>query len=334
MQQAKLVDVIRGELMESQHFGSAVLVNSKGKTLQVQGQEDLKTYWRSAAKPIQALPLVESRAAAEFDFSQEELAVMTASHSGEALHIRLVSSILKKIDLTEDYLKCGTHLPYSKGARKKLLASGKGASPIYNNCSGKHAGMLALCRHKSWDLENYFKLSHPLQQQLLSCVSRVSGYPRERIVTGEDGCGVVVYGLPLRNMALAFARLSDPAEMPGELRKPAEIIREAMLANPLAVGGKGRFNSDLIAGAEGRIVAKSGAEGEFCLGFGSRGLAIKIRDGRSRAVPPVVMKFLEHNSVLGDGSQNVLKKYRKPEVTNHRGNQVGFLRPTFSLNQE
>lgn len=334
LQQAKLVDVIRGELIESQHSGSAVLVNSKGKTIQVLGQEDLKTYWRSAAKPIQVLPLVESGAAAEFNFSQEELAVMTASHSGEELHIRLVKSILKKTGLTEDYLKCGTHLPYSKEARKKLLASGGEASPILNNCSGKHAGMLALCQHKGWDLENYFKLSHPLQQQLLSCVSRVSGYPRERIVTGEDGCGVVVYGLPLRNMALAFARLSDPAELPGELRAPAEVIRQAMLANPLAVGGEGRFNSDLIAGAEGKILAKSGAEGVFCLGFGDRGLAIKIRDGSSRAVPPVVMKFLEHNSVLTDGSQEVLEKYRKPKVTNHRGNQVGFLRPTFSLNKK
>jgi len=331
LQQARLVEVIRGELVESQHFGSAVIVNSKGETVQSLGQEELITYWRSAAKPIQALPLVESGAAAEFDFDQEELAVMTASHSGEDLHIRLVRSILEKIGLSQDYLKCGTHLPYSREARKKLLASGKGARPIYNNCSGKHAGMLALCRQQGWGLEDYFQLSHPLQQRLLSCISKVSGYPQRKIVTGEDGCGVVVYGLPLKNMALAFARLSDPGEMPGELREPAEVIREAMLAHPLAVGGRGRFNSRLIDGAEEKVVAKSGAEGVFCLGFADKGLAVKILDGRSRAIPPVVMKILEHYEVLSSSSRKKLDSYREPAVKNHRGNRVGFLRPSFNF---
>jgi len=327
--QARLVEVVRGELTESQHLGSIAVVDNSGTLVLSYGEADLKTYWRSAAKPIQALPLVDSGAAAAFDLSPAELAVITASHSGEERHLELVRSILAKINLGEEHLKCGSHLPYSREAKRKLRQAGRKPGPLYNNCSGKHAGMLALCQHQGWDVENYLKEAHPLQKYLLDYISLFTDYPQEKIVRGTDGCGVVVYGLPLKNMALAFARLSSPLTVSEDLARAAHKIKAAMLAHPLAIGGEGRFNSVLLQATNKKLIAKSGAEGVFCFGYQDKGVAIKIIDGHRRALPPVVMKILSELEVLNEEEENSLAKYFKPVVTNHRGEEVGFLEPVF-----
>ncbi|MGM0420675.1 MAG: asparaginase [Bacillota bacterium] len=331
----KLVDVFRGELIESRHFGAIAVVDPEGNLLYSSGDPFEKTYWRSAAKPIQAIPIVADGAAEYYQFTKRELALIVASHSGEDKHISLVKSILDKIGLSADDLKCGLHYPYNKQAKAKLIQSDQELSPLYNNCSGKHAGLLALCRYNNWSIENYFELTHPLQQSLMSYISLMTSIPKDKIVTGEDGCGVVVYGLPIVNMAQAYARLANPGYLPAYLQPAVAKIRDAMIDNPDAVGGTGRFNTDLMAVIGDAIVAKTGAEGVFSLGIiGGPGITIKVSDGNKRAIPPVIMNLLERFIDLTDKQINELSKYINPVVKNHKDNEVGRIKSAFTLNNK
>ncbi|MFW6301116.1 MAG: asparaginase [Bacillota bacterium] len=329
----ELVNVYRGKLVESIHNGAIAVVAPNGEILASVGQPEQKTYWRSAAKPIQAIPLIADGVADYYGLTDREIAVISASHSGEDLHIELVRSILDKIGLDESALKCGTHYPYNKKAKEKLVSAGKEPTEIYNNCSGKHSGLLALCQYNDWNIENYFALEHPLQQVLLKYIALMTGVKKEKIVTGEDGCGVVVYGLPITSMARAYARLANPEYLPADLEPAAARIRDAMIKNPEAVGGTGRFNTDLMAAAGDYLVAKVGAEGIFSLGIkGGPGITIKIGDGNKRAIPPVIMKLLAEFIDLSKEELDSLSEYQEPSVTNHRDHKVGKIIPTFKLN--
>jgi len=330
----ELVNVYRDELVESIHNGAIAVVSPDGKEIASVGQPEQKTYWRSAAKPIQAIPIVADGVADYYDFTAQEIAVMSASHSGEELHIELVRSILDKIGLDETALKCGTHYPYNKVAKEKLVSADKEPTEIYNNCSGKHSGLLALCKYNDWDIDNYFALEHPLQQTLLKYIALLTGVKKDEIITGEDGCGVVVYGLPITRMARAYARLANPEYLPADLEPAVARIRDAMIKNPEVVGGTGRFNTDLMEVAGEYLVAKGGAEGVFSLGImGGPGITIKIGDGNKRAIPPVIMKLLAEFIDLSGEQLDSLSEYEEPLVTNHRDHKVGKILPTFELNK-
>lgn len=330
----ELVNVYRGELVESIHNGAIAVVAPDGELIASVGQPKDKTYWRSAAKPIQAIPLVADGVAEYYGFTNQEIAVISASHSGEEIHIELVRSILDKIGLDETALKCGTHYPYNKKAKEKLVSASKEPTEIYNNCSGKHSGLLSLCQYNGWDIDNYFSLEHPLQQSLLKYIALLTGVKKNAIITGEDGCGVVVYGLPITKMARAYARLANPEYLPADLEPAVARIRDAMIENPEVVGGTGRFNTDLMKVAGEYLVAKGGAEGVFSLGIkGGPGITIKIGDGNKRAIPPVIMELLAEFIDLSKEEQNSLSEYRKPIVTNHREHKVGKIVPTFELNK-
>lgn len=330
----ELVDVYRGDLVESIHNGAIAVVAPDGEVLASVGQPELKTYWRSAAKPIQAIPLVADGVADYYGLTDREIAVISASHSGEDLHIDLVRSILDKIGLDETALKCGTHYPYNKKAKEKLVSAGKKPTEIYNNCSGKHSGLLSLCQYNDWNIDNYFALEHPLQQVLLKYIALITGVKKDEIITGEDGCGVVVYGLPITSMARAYARLANPENLPVDLEPAVARIRDAMINNPDAVGGTGRFNTDLMEVAGEYLVAKVGAEGVFSLGIkGGPGITIKIGDGNRRAIPPVIMRLLNEFIELSKEEEDSLKEYEEPVITNHKDNEVGKIVPTFELNK-
>ena len=330
----ELVNVYRGELVESIHNGAIAVAAPDGEMLASVGQPEQKTFWRSAAKPVQAIPLVADGVADYYGLTDQEIAVISASHSGEELHIELVRSILDKIGLDETALKCGTHYPYNKEAKEKLVSAGKEPTEIYNNCSGKHSGLLALCQYNDWDIQNYFALEHPLQQVLLKYIALISGVRKEEIITGEDGCGVVVYGLPITRMARAYARLANPEYLPADLEPAVARIRDAMIKNPDAVGGTGRFNTDLMEATGEYLVAKVGAEGVFSLGIkGGPGITIKIGDGNKRAIPPVIMSLLKEFIKLSKEEEAALKKYEEPLITNHRNHEVGKIVPTFKLNK-
>ncbi len=330
---SELVHVYRGQYVESIHYGSVVLVNAQGEVVKSVGDPELKTFIRSSAKPIQALPIIFSGAAEKFSLTSREIAIMCASHSGEDVHVETVRSILHKIGVSEDKLDCGIHLPYHKPSADKLLKAGITPTPIYCNCSGKHSAMLTLCVYYGWDLENYTDINHPLQQLMLDVVSDVTEVPREDIWLGIDGCGVPVFGLPLRNMALGFAKLSQPETLSEKYQEAARFITQAMYSHPLLIGGTDRICTDLMEVMQGKVFAKAGAEAVYCVGFVGQGLglAVKIADGNSRGRSVVVLKAMEDLGLITAEELAKLEKHRYPVVKNHHQTEIGVIKPAFNM---
>src|SRR6058998_3049781 len=215
------VEQLRGSWVEAVHEVHVAVVDATGGLVAQTGDPELVTFWRSAAKPFQALPLVEDGAAERFGLTSEELALACASHSSEPGQVARVRELLGKIGCSERDLLCGPHPPLSDRVAQDYQTRGVRLTAAYSNCSGKHAGMLALARHHAWPTEFYTRLEHPVQQRCLAEVSRWTDVPAGAIKTAVDGCGVVCFGLPLRNMALAYARLGNAefgmrnAEFPG-----------------------------------------------------------------------------------------------------------------------
>ncbi len=327
----KLVEVTRGPLVESVHRGSIAVVDSDGDLLAWAGDPEAVTYYRSSAKPIQALPVLTSGAAQKFGLTQKELALMCASHSGEVEHVEAVSGILEKLGLSEEYLLCGIHPPMYTQSAVEIWRLGKQPSPVHCNCSGKHSGMLALCRHYDWSLDNYLEFSHPLQQMLLTTIKDFNSY--EDVVIGVDGCGVPVYGMPVKVMAKGYARLVNNKVPPTETAAAAKQIVEAMTKYPKLVAGTERLDTVLMDALGHKIVTKSGAEGVQCIGLLDRGIgiAIKIEDGNGRAIEPVTMEVLRQMGVLNADELKALAHLHHVQIKNHRKETIGELMPVFKL---
>lgn len=328
-----LVHVTRGDLVESLHHGDIAVVNEAGELLYSVGDPERVSYIRSAAKPAQALPIVESGAADHYRLSDRELAVMCASHNAEAIHTETVLGILRKIGLSETALQCGVHAPYDAETNEQLILAGRKPSPVHSNCSGKHSGMLTLAQHMGWPVEGYFRPEHPVQKAAKAAVAAMADYPEDKIVIGTDGCGVPVFGLPVRNMAIIFAQLAKPVRQPEIRQEACRRIVRAMTGEPQMVAGRNRFNTDLLRAARGKIVAKSGAEGVFCVGVvgAGIGIAVKVDDGSSRPHPVIVTTILKQLGYLDADAERELAKYLQPEVRNHRGEVVGQIVPAFTL---
>jgi len=335
METVKIAEVTRKGLVESIHRGAVAVVNTKGKLLASAGDPGYLTYFRSAAKPIQAIPVVESGASTHFGLELAEIALLTGSHNGEVKHTETALAILRKIGLGVEYLQCGAHEPLHVPSRNALLAKGIKPSALHNTCSGKHAGMLTLARFRGLSLEDYYRPEHPVQQKMLQTVAEMAGLAPEQIPVGIDGCGVPVFGLPLEKMALAYARISAPEDHDlTETRKEAcSLIRKAMTTHPFMVGGTDRFDTDLLQASEGRLMAKFGAEGVYCVGVVEKGwgIAIKIEDGNLRALPSVTLAVLEQLGLLTVEEKEKLLGYRQKKLTNHRGDIIGEIRAVVSL---
>jgi len=324
------------------------VANSTGGLVARAGDPELVTFWRSAAKPFQALPLVADGAADRFGLTSEELALACASHSSEPAQVARVRELLGKIGCSERDLLCGPHSPLSDRVAQDYQARGVRLTAIYSNCSGKHAGMLALARHHGWPTEFYTRLEHPVQQRCLAEVSRWTEVPAGEIKTAVDGCGVVCYGMPLRNMAWAYARLGNAefgmrnAELPGQVARdttPADIFRtphsairiaEAMLRHPELIAGEGRPCTEMMRAHPGRVIAKVGAEGVYCalLPQERLGVALKVTDGHAFASALAMAAVLEE---LGLRPRPTSLTAR-PNV-NTRGETVGELRVNGGLEQ-
>ncbi len=290
------MEVRRGALIESIHRGRVAVCNLEGEVLEANGDPDAYVYVRSSAKPFQALPLVLSGTAGDFGLTEEELAVACASHNAEERHLAAVRSILEKAGLPEEALQNGAHPPMYETAAAKLVRNGEGPRSIHGNCSGKHAGMLAVCVHEGWDTESYRDPHHPLQQWILTLISEVCGVEREAIVLGGDGCGVPAFAMPLRSLATGFARISTGERLSPELANATLEIRDAVRNHPFMVAGTGRFDTTVMEATS--LVAKSGAEGMFAAGSPEGwGMAIKISDGAGRAVRPAARAALARRGV-------------------------------------
>jgi L-asparaginase II len=325
-----MVEVLRGAVVESRHRVHVAVVDAEGALRASAGDPDFLTFFRSAAKPFQAIPLVEDGAVQRFGLTSEEIALCSGSHSGEARHLEVAESILAKIGLDGESLACGPHPPFHGPTRRDLSDSGLEPLRLHNNCSGKHAGMMALARVHGWDPHGYHLLEHPVQERMLGEVARWARLPYEAIALGTDGCGVVCFGLPLRNMAAAYARLASAARH--QYGAPAEVVR-AMIRHPEMVAGEGRLCTALMRLSEGRLFAKLGAEGLYCLGVpgAELGIALKIECGSKRAVDPAVLTVLRIMDLISEDDLGVLHTHAYPAVLNTCGDVVGEVRANIWL---
>ncbi len=323
---ALLARTTRSGAVENEHYGHVAIADAEGRLLGWAGDPHTRFYLRSSAKPLQALSVVASGAYEAFGMTPAELAVCCASHSGSREHRETVAGLLAKAGLGEEHLQCGTHLPGDPEARRELEATGRPPTPLHNNCSGKHAGMLVTTKHTGAPLGTYLSLDHPVQQTILRNLSALSGVPLEDFHIGVDGCGAPVHRLPLSAMATAFARAASGKHAPEELQPAALAIREATAAYPHLVSSRGDFSARLIGALRGDTIAKGGAEALFCAGFASLGVgfAVKIGDGSFRAMSPIVLRILELIGVKAS-VRRALAEFERLPVTNCHGDQVGWV---------
>lgn len=348
-----LANVYRGDQIESVHSGSIAVVDSAGRLLAFAGDPASVACLRSAAKPFQAIPLLEYGGGEEYDLTGEEIALTCGSHGGEPVHVSTAAALLRKGDFDEEDLLCGAHLPYDEKAAAELRASGELPSPLHNNCSGKHAGMLLATKVMDAPSTNYIDRSHPLQTAIRSVLADFAGVDAEKIPIATDGCGVPAFFLSLYRAAYAYARLMATGEEdgPGALERyatSAEDVVEAMTTFPYFVAGAWSITTPLMAAFGGGLLAKEGAEGFYAIGIAPAlaasltdrlaladdcavGVVLKIDDGSmARGRNPVVMKTLD---LLGSGatSKPELERYREWPLRNVAGNVVGAVRAEFEL---
>lgn len=321
------VEVVRGERVESVHQVDLAVTEAE-RVVTTAGEADSPVYARSAVKPFQAVPLVADGVVERFGVTDEELALCCASHSGEPRHVEVAGALLRRVGLDEDALACGPQAPFSSAAARSIRDAGGRPGRIHNNCSGKHAGMLALARANDWPTADYHRAEHPVQQRLLQEIAAWTGIDPGAIGTAVDGCGVVTFAVPLTALARAFARLA--AAQPGS---PGGTVVRAMIGHPFLVAGSDRLCTRLIEVTGGRVLAKIGAEGVYGAAALEQGLgiALKARDGARRAAEVALLGVLESLGVLTEAELGALRQWARPEITNTRDERVGFVRPAVEL---
>jgi L-asparaginase II len=315
---AALAAVTRGALVESVHRGRLAVCDPDGNVLEAVGDTGAYIYARSSAKPFQALPLVLSGAADAFGLTDRELAVACASHNAEEPHLAAVTSILEKAGLTEDDLQSGAHLPLYGPEADKLIRSGEEPRPIHGNCSGKHAGMIAVCVHEGYETATYLDPAHPLQRRILGLIAEVCGLREDEVLLAGDNCGVPAFALPLQRFAMGLARIATGKALPNELALAAMRIGDSMREHPYMVAGTGRFDTDLMDSTD--LLVKGGAEAVLAVGSQEGwGMALKISDGAVRAVRPAALAAL--------GGRGVEVPEAVTSVRGLHGENVGEIRP-------
>ncbi|MFD2205047.1 asparaginase [Kiloniella antarctica] len=323
-----MVEVTRGNMVESIHRATYVVVDAAGKVVLSGGEYERMTYGRSAIKCMQALPLIESGAADDFNLTDAEISIACASHDGQALHVKTVQAWLDKVGFIPDDLECGSHLPYHIPSMVELLKSGGSESTLHNNCSGKHAGFLTVCKQMGVDHKGYVNYEHPLQQRILGTMESMCGLDLGSAPRGVDGCGIPVIGAPLANIALAMARFADPSDQPEARQDACARIMKAIAAEPFMIAGSDRFCTKIVEATKGRALIKTGAEGVYTgiipeLGLG---IALKADDGVTRSAETVIGMILKHLKIIDDETALALKDILEPPLFNRAGIQVGQTR--------
>jgi len=328
-----LVEVVRGDMVESFHRGAVAVVDAVGKIERRLGDVDRLVYARSALKPIQALPLIETGAADGFGLGHEELALACASHSGEPMHVEKVAAWLAKVGLGEADLECGAHAPRDAAANGALLRAGRAPSQLHNNCSGKHAGFLTTARWLREPTRGYIEPDHPVQQRVAAAIGGMAGLDLSRAPRGRDGCGIPVIALPLRALAAAMARLADPSRLGEDRRAAAKRLLDAMAAAPLLVDGTGGMTATVMTVAGTSVRLKPGAEGVFCAALPTHGLgiAVKIDDGGARAASLAMAAALDRLGCFSPEQRSPLAPFLAPPLKTVAGKEAGRLQPTAAL---
>jgi L-asparaginase II len=334
-----LVRHVRNRVVESVHRGDIVEVDVSGRMLRVLGDPERVVMLRSTVKPFGAVTVLEACAAEEFDLSPAEIALLTSSHSGEDLHVRTLQGLFRRASISQTVLACGSEgMPLDALTAARLARDGEKASPVRHMCSGQHAGLILLARLRDWPIETYWEADHPAQQLYRETVARAFAVPPERLRTGIDGCGLLTYAFPLREVAKAYAMLADPEALPpsdprASLLPHLVTVRDAMLAHPeMVAGNRDRLDTSLMKAASGRLVSKSGMEalrGIAILpgpragraGTAASGMAVKIEDGdgHDRGTWAASIEALRQAGVLERQALRVLGRYQRPTVLDPHG---------------
>jgi len=327
------VHVLRNGRVESVHAGHAAVVSAEGRLLAWAGSPSVLVFPRSAFKPFQALPLVESGAFDRSGLGEDALAVIAGSHSGTDAHVALVRSILDAAGAAENDLRCGTHTPYDDATAATLRARGEAPTPLRHNCSGKHAGMLLLARFLGASLDDYLEPSHPVQRAIFTRFEELMAEPLDAI--GVDGCSAPTPRLPLTSLARSFALLAAGRDSAGSAVLGLARIRDAMRAHPEAVAGEGRLDTRIMRAAPD-LVAKAGAEAVHATGVPATagGIAIKVQDGTRRALAPAVVAVLAEAGLLDAEARRELGSLAEERLTNHAGLEIGAIHGVARLHRE
>lgn len=313
-----LIEVTRGPLAESWHRGAIAVASTSGAMALQLGDVAQPIYPRSSIKALQALPLIETGAADRFGYGPQEIALACASHTGTESHTRLAAAMLERIGLTEQALGCGAHMPLGGAAAKALNESHCEPTQLHNNCSGKHAGMLATALHLGEPTDGYWEVDHPVQQRVLDVLVDMSGVALGPEVLGFDGCSVPNWAMPLSALARMFARFVTGEGLTPERRVAVQRILAACWKHPELIAGRGCADTVVMRELPGQVFMKTGAEGVYCGGFAELGLgfALKIDDGAKRAAAGTTMALVEkfYPAALGLLNRSSLKTWRGVEV--------------------
>jgi len=328
-----LIHKTRGKVVECLHRGDVVVVDDSAKVVASCGDIGKYTYFRSSAKPIQALSVLLSGAVERYGIDSKELAVICASHYAEDFHLEAVRSILAKAGLPESVLQCGVARSIKPEFALQQAEQGLSPSRIFSDCSGKHSGMLITCRHLGYPTDTYLDPQHPLQKQILGLLAGICSYPEQEIAVGIDGCGVPVFAMPIYDMAVAYLRLANPELLPEKYFAAARTVFEAMNAHPEMVGGTGSFCTALMQATQGRMIGKVGAQGVYCIGIKDPklGIALKIEDGGVGMAQMAAMQVLSELRLLSETEYESLKGFHKQPNLNDDKNVVGDIYPVFTL---
>jgi L-asparaginase II len=289
-----LIELTRGSLLESSHAGTIAVVRTTGERICSVGDVARPVFPRSAIKPMQAVPFLESGAAERFGFGAAEIALASGSHTGTQRHIAIAETMLERAGLKPAALSCGVHEPIDGAAARELVRAGRQPTTLHHNCSGKHAAMLATAVHMGEPTQNYWRPDHPVEVRIRRVLEDLGGNPLGAEVCGIDGCSVPNWAVPLERLALAFARFATGTGLSRERGRTCRRIAEACWANPELVAGPGRLDTRVMEKLPGKVLVKAGAEGVYVGALPERriGFALKIDDGAKRAAEAVVARLI------------------------------------------
>src|SRR3954471_10596742 len=328
-----LVEVLRGALVESRHRGAVAVVDADGASVLALGDVARPVYPRSAVKPLQALPLVESGAADKYEFGDKELALACASHGGEPAHVEVANRMLARAGLDAAALECGAHWPNHQPSSHALARSARASSALHNNCSGKHSGFLCVACAAGVDHRGYVAAKHPVQREVRAALEDLTGMRLSEDQCGVDGCSIPSWAVPLSALAYGFARYGTGRGLAPLRARAAERLRAAIAAQPYYVAGTGRFCTDIMTRFGARVLVKTGAEGVFCGALPEQGLgiAIKCEDGGKRAAEVAMAAMIARFLPLSGDEQAALVRFIEPTLHNWNGIEVGGLRSADTL---
>jgi L-asparaginase II len=333
MENPVLVEVFRGKAVESRHRGSVAVVDADGSVLLSLGDIDTPIFPRSAVKVFQALPLLESGAADRLGLTPKEIALAVSSHSGEPDHVDTARGMLKKAGRDETCLECGAHWPVSGEAERALAAAGLKPNALHNNCSGKHSGFICLACGLDEDPAGYIRPEHRVQREIRAAGEEITGFNFLDEYTGTDGCSIPTYAVPLKAIALGFARVGTGVGLKPERAKAVKRIREAVAAHPFMVAGTGRLDTVAMELFRERVFMKTGAEGVYCAAIPELGLglALKADDGEGRAAQAILAGIIHRYLPMDDATREGFDAKAWPTLKNWNGMVVGAIRATDAL---